>query len=321
MCKSRLVFTSDKKPLAMVLTPTRELSIQVEEHAKLLGKGLPFKTALVVGGEAMARQLYRFQQGVELIVGTPGRLVDLLTKHEIDLDNVMTFVLDEVDCMLQRGFRDQVIQIYRALSQPQVLMYSATMSHDLEKMANSLANGVSVISAGKVNSPNKAVKQVAIWVESKQKKQKLFEILKPLPQFDQAATEESPISDAREPTPMKSAELPVAVAWPPDIRTPVWTCVAPYSSLNTASYLRCLCLWWCNGIEFLLFIYGGAPYQTQESKLRRGVDIVVGTPGRVKDHIERKNIDLSQLKFHVLDEANEMLRMGFVEDVELILSI
>ncbi|XP_016198582.1 DEAD-box ATP-dependent RNA helicase 41 isoform X1 [Arachis ipaensis] len=173
----RLVFTSDKKPLAMVLTPTRELSIQVEEHAKLLGKGLPFKTALVVGGEAMARQLYRFQQGVELIVGTPGRLVDLLTKHEIDLDNVMTFVLDEVDCMLQRGFRDQVIQIYRALSQPQVLMYSATMSHDLEKMANSLANGVSVISVGKVNSPNKAVKQVAIWVESKQKKQKLFDIL------------------------------------------------------------------------------------------------------------------------------------------------
>ncbi|KAL4301190.1 hypothetical protein AHAS_Ahas17G0276100 [Arachis hypogaea] len=78
-------------------------------------------------------------------------------------------------------------------------------------------------------------------------------------------------------------------------------------------------LWWCNGIEFLLFIYGGAPYQTQESKLRRGVDIVVGTPGRVKDHIERENVDLSQLKFRVLDEANEMLRMGFVEEVELIL--
>ncbi|QHO00245.1 DEAD-box ATP-dependent RNA helicase [Arachis hypogaea] len=78
-------------------------------------------------------------------------------------------------------------------------------------------------------------------------------------------------------------------------------------------------LWWCNGIEFLLFIYGGAPYQTQESKLRRGVDIVVGTPGRVKDHIERENIDLIQLKFRVLDEANEMLRMSFVEDVELIL--
>ncbi|TKY51219.1 DEAD-box ATP-dependent RNA helicase 7 [Spatholobus suberectus] len=66
-------------------------------------------------------------------------------------------------------------------------------------------------------------------------------------------------------------------------------------------------------------LYGGAPYQGQEIKLRRGVDIVIGTPGRVKDHIERGNIDLSQLKFRVLDEADEMLRMGFVEDVELIL--
>ncbi|XP_027358675.1 DEAD-box ATP-dependent RNA helicase 41 [Abrus precatorius] len=173
----RRQFVSDKKPLAMVLTPTRELCIQVEDHAKLLGKGLPFKTALVVGGEAMAGQLYRIQQGVELIVGTPGRLVDLLMKHEIDLDDVMAFVVDEVDCMLQRGFRDQVFQIYRALSQPQVLMYSATMSNDIEKMVYSLAKGTVVISVGEPNRPNKAVKQLAIWVESKKKKQKLFDIL------------------------------------------------------------------------------------------------------------------------------------------------
>ncbi|XP_054781364.1 DEAD-box ATP-dependent RNA helicase 7-like [Prosopis cineraria] len=66
-------------------------------------------------------------------------------------------------------------------------------------------------------------------------------------------------------------------------------------------------------------LYGGAPYQAQEFKLKRGVDIVVGTPGRIKDHLERKNLDLSQLRFRVLDEADEMLRMGFVEDVELIL--
>ncbi|KAJ1388826.1 Zinc finger, HIT-type [Sesbania bispinosa] len=174
----RLTFVSDKRnPLALVLTPTRELCIQVEEHAKLLGKGLPFKTALVVGGDAVAGQLYRIQQGVELIVGTPGRLVDLLMNHEIDLDDVMTFVVDEVDCMLQSGFRDQVLQIYRALSQPQVLMYSATMSNDIEKMANSLAKGTVIISVGEPNRPNKAVKQLAIWIESKQKKQKLFDIL------------------------------------------------------------------------------------------------------------------------------------------------
>ncbi|OUZ99493.1 Helicase [Macleaya cordata] len=66
-------------------------------------------------------------------------------------------------------------------------------------------------------------------------------------------------------------------------------------------------------------LYGGAPYHPQEVSLKRGVDIVVGTPGRIKDHIERGNIDFSSLKFRVLDEADEMLRMGFVDDVELIL--
>ncbi|CAI9774995.1 unnamed protein product [Fraxinus pennsylvanica] len=66
-------------------------------------------------------------------------------------------------------------------------------------------------------------------------------------------------------------------------------------------------------------LYGGSPYKPQQILLKRGVDIVVGTPGRIKDHIERGNIDLSSLKFRALDEADEMLRMGFVEDVELIL--
>lgn len=178
-CNIRLNSLADRqKPLAVVITPTRELCIQIEEQAKMLGKSLPFKTALVVGGDAMAGQVYRIQQGVELIIGTPGRLIDLLAKHEFELDNVVTFVLDEVDCMLQRGFRDQVMQIFRALSQPQVLMYSATVSQDIEKMAGSMVKDVAVISVGKPNRPNEAVKQLAIWVESKQKKQKLFDILK-----------------------------------------------------------------------------------------------------------------------------------------------
>ncbi|XP_021297989.1 DEAD-box ATP-dependent RNA helicase 41 isoform X2 [Herrania umbratica] len=170
-------FSNHKRPLAVVLTPTRELCIQVEDHAKLLGKGLPFKTALVVGGDPMARQLYRIQQGVELIIGTPGRLIDLLTKHDVELNDVKIFGLDEVDCMLERGFRDQVMQIFRALSQPQVLMYSATISQDIEKIASSMAKDVTVVSIGKPNRPNKAVKQLAIWVESNKKKQKLFDIL------------------------------------------------------------------------------------------------------------------------------------------------
>jgi ATP-dependent RNA helicase DDX59 len=89
----------------------------------------------------------------------------------------MILVLDEVDCMLQQGFRDQVMQIFRALSQPQVLMYSATMSQEVEKMASSMAKDLIFVSIGQPNRPSKAVKQLAIWVESKQKKQKLFDIL------------------------------------------------------------------------------------------------------------------------------------------------
>ncbi|VVA91551.1 unnamed protein product [Arabis nemorensis] len=170
--------SEQRSPLAMVLAPTRELCVQVEDQAKILGKGLPFKTALVVGGDPMSAQLYRIQQGVELIIGTPGRLVDLLTKHAIELDYVMMFVLDEVDCMLEKGFRDQVMQIFRALSQPQVLLFSATVSREVEKVGRSLAKEMISLSVGKPNIPNKAVNQLAIWVDAKQKKQKLFEILR-----------------------------------------------------------------------------------------------------------------------------------------------
>ncbi|KAL5697802.1 RNA helicase [Ranunculus cassubicifolius] len=166
-----------KKPIAMILAPTRELCVQVEEQAKLLGKGLPFKTALVVGGDAMAGQIYRIEQGVEVIIATPGRLIDLLTKHDVELDEVSILVLDEVDCMLERGFRDQVMQIFQALFQPQILMYSATISTEIEKMASSMAKDLMFISVGKPNTPTESVKQVVIWVESKKKKQKLFEIL------------------------------------------------------------------------------------------------------------------------------------------------
>ncbi|MCL7036401.1 hypothetical protein MKW94_016346 [Papaver nudicaule] len=169
--------TDQRKPLAMVLAPTRELCVQVEEQAKVLGNGLPFKTALVVGGEPMAGQVYRIQHGVELIVGTPGRLIDLLTKHNVELDEVSILALDEVDCMLERGFRDQVMQVFQALSQPQILMYSATVPQEVENIGNLLAKDLVFVTVGKHSGANKSVKQIAIWVETKHKKRKLFEIL------------------------------------------------------------------------------------------------------------------------------------------------
>ncbi|KAK1319516.1 DEAD-box ATP-dependent RNA helicase 41 [Acorus calamus] len=160
-CASLRVGCPLKKPMAMVLSPTRELCVQVEDQAKALAKGLWFKTALVVGGDAMARQVYRINQGVELIIGTPGRLIDLLTKHDdIELDEVSVLVLDEVDCMLQRGFRDQVMQILCALSQPQILMFSAIVSQEVEKLASSISKDMVSISIGNSRRATEAVKQV-----------------------------------------------------------------------------------------------------------------------------------------------------------------
>lgn len=166
-----------RKPLAIVLTPTRELCVQVEQQAKALAKGLQLKTALVVGGDAMPQQLYRINQGIELIVGTPGRLIDLLAKHDVELDDVCMLVLDEVDCMLERGFRDQVEQIQTALTQPQILMFSATIPAETEKLSASILRRPLLISVGKSSSLSEAVRQTVMWVESNQKKKKLFDII------------------------------------------------------------------------------------------------------------------------------------------------
>lgn len=162
----------------MVLAPTRELCAQIEDQAKALGKGLPFQTALIVGGDAMPRQVYRLKQGIEVIIATPGRLVDLLLKNDIDLSDLSMLVLDEVDCMLQQGFRDQVMQIIQALSRPQIMMFSATIPHDIEKFSSTILKNPLLISAGKPSVPNEAVKQTVVSVESKNKKQKLFDVLK-----------------------------------------------------------------------------------------------------------------------------------------------
>ena len=134
------------------------LAALVEEQTKLLGKGLSFRIPLVVGGDVIPRQLHRVQQRVELIVGTPSRLIDLLSKHEIELDDVFMLVLDVVDYVLQRSFCDHVMQIFRALSQPQVLMYFVTISHEVKNVASSMTKDIIVISMGKSNRPNRVVK-------------------------------------------------------------------------------------------------------------------------------------------------------------------
>lgn len=98
------------------------------------------------------------------MVRTPNRLIDLLPKHEIELDDAFVLVPSGVNCMLQSSFSDKVIQTFRTLSQPRVLMFPATISCEIEKVASSMAQDVVGISMEKSNMPNRVVKQMTILV-------------------------------------------------------------------------------------------------------------------------------------------------------------
>lgn len=96
-------------PKGLVLAPTRELCMQIEKQAKELMVGLShMKTALIVGGLPLPNQIYRLQQGVQIVFATPGRLAELMDKTDTDLSEIQILVIDEVDVLLQMGFEKQV---------------------------------------------------------------------------------------------------------------------------------------------------------------------------------------------------------------------
>ena len=96
-------------PQGLVLAPTRELCMQIETQAKELVSGLAhMKTALVVGGMPMPNQIYRLQQGVQIVVATPGRLAEILSKADLDFSEAQMLIVDEVDVLMQMGFENQV---------------------------------------------------------------------------------------------------------------------------------------------------------------------------------------------------------------------
>src|SRR6478735_8168838 len=123
------------KPQALVMAPTRELAVQVAEEAEKLSPSRHFKTVPVYGGQRFGGQLAKLRQGCTLSVGTPGRVLDHLTRGTITLEAVRYCVLDEADRMLDIGFRPQIERIMRRLPQGrQTLMMSATLPADVMKL-------------------------------------------------------------------------------------------------------------------------------------------------------------------------------------------
>ena len=143
MQQERVLHQTDKmhprKIQTLVLTPTRELAIQIEESFKAYGRHLPFHRVVVFGGVSQYQQVAALRRGVDILVATPGRLLDLLNQRQISFQHIKYFVLDEADRMLDMGFVEDVKRIISKLpAKKQSLFFSATMPPEIKQLANML---------------------------------------------------------------------------------------------------------------------------------------------------------------------------------------
>jgi len=161
---------SSNQVRALILTPTRELALQVAESVNVYGKYLSLRSAAVYGGVKINPQMMKMRKGVDILVATPGRLLDLYQHNAVKFNQLESFVLDEADRMLDMGFISDIQKIMDMLPrQRQNLLFSATFSEDIRKLAKSLLNKPIEISTA---PPNTAVKSVKHWIAPVDKKRK-----------------------------------------------------------------------------------------------------------------------------------------------------
>jgi len=164
---------------ALILTPTRELAIQIEENINAYGKYLPLKQLVIFGGVKQGNQEAALKKGVDILVATPGRLLDFIAQGIISLKNLEIFVLDEADRMLDMGFVHDVKRIIKLLPQRrQTLFFSATMPGEIQKLANSILNNPVKVEVTPVSSTADTIKQSVYFVERENKLNLLSHILK-----------------------------------------------------------------------------------------------------------------------------------------------
>jgi len=122
---------------ALILAPTRELANQIHKVCLALGDYNNIKAHCCIGGTSVRDDIDKLREGMHLIVGTPGRVLDMVTKRHLKIDDLITFVLDEADEMLSRGFKDQIYDIFKMLPpNVQVCLFSATMPPDILDMTS-----------------------------------------------------------------------------------------------------------------------------------------------------------------------------------------
>jgi ATP-dependent RNA helicase RhlE len=163
----------------LIMTPTRELAAQVEESVRTYGKHLKFTSASVFGGVGINPQITALRRGVDIVVATPGRLLDHHRSRTIDLSGVETLVLDEADRMLDMGFMPDIKRILAILPKKrQNLLFSATFSDEIRDLAQGLLHSPAQIQATPRNSTVDAVEQTVHPVDAKRKTELLVHLVK-----------------------------------------------------------------------------------------------------------------------------------------------
>jgi ATP-dependent RNA helicase RhlE len=164
---------------ALVLTPTRELAAQVEESVQTYGKYLPLKSMVMFGGVGMQPQINKLRDGVDILVATPGRLLDHAQQGTLDLSQVQILVLDEADRMLDMGFVHDIKKVLALLpAKKQTLLFSATFSDEIKNLADRLLNQPALIEVARRNQTNDQIAQKVHPVSRERKKELLVHLIK-----------------------------------------------------------------------------------------------------------------------------------------------
>jgi ATP-dependent RNA helicase RhlE len=164
---------------ALILTPTRELAIQIGESFAAYGKYTKLKHLVIFGGVPQQSQVQALQRGIDILVATPGRLLDLCDQRYVHLRDIQFFVLDEADRMLDMGFVHDVKKIITKLPQKrQTLFFSATMPPEIQKLAGSILVNPEKVEVTPVSSTAETIQQALYFVEKKDKRSLLLHLLK-----------------------------------------------------------------------------------------------------------------------------------------------
>jgi ATP-dependent RNA helicase RhlE len=164
---------------ALILTPTRELAAQVEESVRNYGRHLPLTSMVMFGGVGMQPQIDRLRKGVDILVATPGRLLDHHQQGTLDLKHVQIFVLDEADRMLDMGFVHDIKKVLAILPPAkQSLLFSATFSDDIKALADRLLNSPALIEVARRNATADTIAQKVHPVDRDKKKELLAHLIR-----------------------------------------------------------------------------------------------------------------------------------------------